>query len=95
MKKQASLAPVGIQTDSSMLEIRMQGVYSLLQLAIVFTCQLLPNKVVTHPDVRLFGRPPGGRRGHPMTVGSRDRQMASPTAPPTVGRSGRPLPPSA
>jgi hypothetical protein len=99
MRKQAVLAPVEIQTASSMLEIRMQGVYSLLQLAIVFTCQLLPNKVVTCPDVRrpqppadvrLFGRPPGGRRGHPVAVGSRDRRMASPTAPPTVGRNGRP-----
>jgi hypothetical protein len=52
MRKQASPAPVEIQTDSSMLEIRMQGVYSLLQLAIISTCQLLPNKVVMRPDVR-------------------------------------------
>jgi hypothetical protein len=99
MRKQASPAPVEIQTDSSMLEIRMQGVYSLLQLAIVFTCQLLPNKVVTCPDVRhprppadvrLFPRPPGGQQGRSVAVGSRDQRMASPTAPPIVGRSGRP-----
>jgi hypothetical protein len=51
MRKQASPTPVEIQTDNSMLEIHMQGVYSLLQLAIVFTCQLLPNKVVMCPDV--------------------------------------------
>jgi hypothetical protein len=57
MRKQASPAPMEIQTDNSMLEIRMQDVYSLLQLAIVFTRQLLPNKVVTRPDVRLFGHP--------------------------------------
>jgi hypothetical protein len=100
MKKQALPAFVEIQTNSSMLEIHMQGVYSLLQLAIVFTCQLLPNKVVTRPDVwhprspadvRLFGRPPGGRQGRPVTVGSRDLRTASPIAPPIVGRSGRPL----
>jgi hypothetical protein len=89
MRKLASPAPVEIQTDSSMLEIRMQGVYSLLQLAIIFTCQLLPNKVVMRPDVRLFGRPSGRRWGRPVAVGSRDRRTASPTAPPTVGRSGR------
>jgi hypothetical protein len=59
MRKHASPAPVEIQTDSSMLEIHMQGVYSLLQLAIVFTCQLLPNKVVTCSDVR-HPRPPLG-----------------------------------
>jgi hypothetical protein len=83
-----------------MLEIGIQGVYSLLQFAIVFTCQLLPNKVVTcldiqHPrppaDVRLFGRLLGGQQGHPVAVGSRNRQTASPTAPPIVGWSGRPL----
>jgi hypothetical protein len=98
MRKQASPAPVVIQTDNSMLEIRMQGVYSLLQLAIVFMCQLLPNKVVTRPDVRrpqlpadicLFSRPLGGRQGRPVAVGSHDRRTASPTAPPTVGRSSR------
>jgi len=50
-RKQASHAPVEIQTDSSMLEICMQSVYSLLQFDIIFTCQLLPNKVVTRPDV--------------------------------------------
>jgi hypothetical protein len=52
---------VEIQTDSSMLEIHMQGVYSLLQLAIVFTCQLLPNKVVMRPDVRHLWPPTGSR----------------------------------
>jgi hypothetical protein len=46
MKKQASPAPVEIQTDSNMLEIRMQGVYSLLQLAIVFTCQLYQTRLL-------------------------------------------------
>jgi hypothetical protein len=73
MKKQASPEPVEIQIDSSMLEIRMHGVYSLLQLAINFTCQLLPNKVVTRPDVRR-PRPPADIQlfGRPVAVGSRN-----------------------
>jgi hypothetical protein len=54
-----------------MLEIRMQGVYSLLQLAIVFTCQLLPNKVVTRPDVR-HPRPPAERVVLSDVLGGKD-----------------------
>jgi hypothetical protein len=33
---------------------------------------------------------PGGQQGRAVTVGSRDPRMASPTAPPTVGRNNRP-----